>query len=296
MVTLDQIYELSGTATWRGHGRENGAYLHMACPFHGDDQPSLLAFRDGWFRCQSDECQQTGRLDKLYTKLVDPNTVTFGHGERAKSRPPYLPHVEDRRGIERLIWDAHDVLMRNDGFRWYLKLRGVSDRVETARLGWYEGWITIPIFSSDQEVLGVYLRATGLTERLTGLRFTQPTGQKPMLYCPDWALLRQSGTLFVVFGVMDALALSSLRYPVMTTSGGSKSFNPEWLEDMRRKIVILPDATGDDEAARRLAAGLGWRGRVVNLPYDDEVQDPADYLRREVGRRDELERLLAKHV
>ena len=297
MVTLDQVYELSDTAQWRGHGREQGPYLHMACPFHGDDKPSLLAFEDGWFRCQSDECNQTGQLDKLYTRLVAPDMVVYGTGERTKSWPPRLPHVEDRRGTERLIWDAHDVLMRNDGFRWYLKLRGVADRVETAKLGWYEGWITVPILSKDQEVHGLYLRATRLTERLTGLRFTQPTSQKPMLYCPDWALLKKkTSSVFVVFGMMDALGLSSLRFPVVTTTGGSKSFNPEWLEMVRKKIVIIPDATGDSEAARRLSAGLGWRGEIVELPYDDDIQDPADYLKREVGRGEELKRLLSKYV
>ena len=289
-VTLDQIYELAPDAR-----RMHKGYLLLKCPFHDDRQPSLLAFADGWFRCKGAECGRTGRLEVLYDALVSPGAAPNGRGEQAKGHLPRLPSAEDVEAISRLVWNAHDVLMRNESFRWYLELRGVADRVETAGLGWHEGWITVPILTDDRQVQGVVLRATKLTQRMTGMRFVQLTGQRPMLYCPDWALVNKGGgALFVVFGMFDALALSSLRFPVVTTTGGSQTFRPEWLDDMRRQVVILPDAEGDDEPARKLSAALGWRGKVVRLPYDKKTTDPADYLG--AGRREELKAILAQHM
>ena len=74
------------------------------------------------------------------------------------------------------------------------------------------------------------------------------------------------------------------------------SFSPAWLETIRKKVVIVPDAEGDDEYARKLAAQLGWRGSVVRLPYDETKKDPADYLQGGGGGRDELARLLASYM
>ena len=76
------------------------------------------------------------------------------------------------------------------------------------------------------------------------------------------------------------------------------SFSPAWLETIRKKVVVVPDAEGDDEYARKLAAQLGWRGKVVNLPYDETKKDPADYLAQEAGGggREELSRLLAQYM
>src|SRR3990167_9371937 len=200
-------------------------YLLLKCPFHDDRQPSLLVFPDGWFRCKGAECGRTGRLEILYDALVAPGAAPNGRAEHAKGHPPRLPPTEDTEAITRLVWDAHDVLMRNESFRWYLEMRGVADRVETAALGWHDGWITVPILTNDRLVRGVVLRATKMTQKMTGLRFAQPTGQRPMPYYPDWALVNKGGgALFVVFGMFDALALSSLRFPVVTTTGGSQTF------------------------------------------------------------------------
>src|SRR3990167_8810757 len=214
--TLDNIYELSPGARKMSRG-----YLLTFCPFHQDDSPSLLVFEDGWFRCKGAECGRTGRLETLYDALVSPSAAPNGRAEHARGRPPWLPKAGDTEAIARLVWDAHNVLLRNESFRWYLEMRGVADRVETAGLGWHEGWITIPILTDDRQVQGVVLRATKLTQKMTGMRFVQLTGQRPMLYCPDWALVNKGGgALFVVFGMFDALALSSLRFPVVTTTGG----------------------------------------------------------------------------
>ena len=280
---FDSIQEMAD-ATLMSRG-----YLLMSCPWHSDDHASLLVYPDGWWHCLAG-CG-SGRIERLYEELSNPGVIRKPNGKNGFTRPPRLPtNIED---IERLVWRAHEALRKNDEFAWYLKMRGVEDRIESAKLGWHDGWITVPILDKNQRVLGVYMRATPPQEKVTGLRFTQPEGQRPMLYCPNWQLWNSSPSVVVVYGMMDALVLSSLSVPVVTTTGGSKSFDPTWLDDWRKPVVIIPDKEGDDKAARDLAAALGWRATILRLPYDDTVSDPADYAKDNVNRKKELAKLIA---
>lgn len=83
--------------------------------------------------------------------------------------------------------------------------------------------------------------------------------------------------MYVVFGMIDALTLSELRLPVVTSTGGAQSFRPQWLENYRKPILVIPDK-GEGRAARRLAGGLDWRGKVKTLDYPGDFKDPNDYI------------------
>lgn len=290
MVSLDQIIE---AAVSKGFfvDEVGGRYLRMSCPWHGDEHPSLLVYPDGWWKCMTEDTY--GRNERLLEELENPGTIRKGRPQRANGHAPYLPTELDK--LTGLAWRAHEEMRRNNDYLWYLQLRGIEDRVETAKLGWYEGWITVPIMSREQQLLGLYMRATPPQQKLTGTRFTQPDGQHPMIYCPDWRLWDSAKNVALVFGMMDALVLSSLRVPVITTTGGSKSFDPSWLDSWRKLVTIIPDREGDDEAALKLAAQLGWRGKILRLPYDeyDNISDPADFAKENTGKRKELRKLLA---
>ena len=290
VVTLDQTIELMGD-----HREMSKGYVLTHCPWHDDNSMSLLVFEDGWYKCLA-HCEGSGpngsgRIERLYEELANPGVIRRPkNGNKAYTAPPRLPtDIED---IERLVWKAHDELLRDDEKKWYLKQRGIEDRVEIAKLGWYNGWITVPIFAENRTVRGVYMRSTPPEEKISGLRFTQPEGQRPMMYCPNWRLLKSSPTAVVVYGMIDALVLSSLQLPVITTTGGSKSFDPAWLDEWRKPVVIVPDEEGDDMAASELAAALGWRAKILRLPYDDNIHDPADYAKDSVNKRQELAKLI----
>jgi len=292
VITLDQVKELVGD-----HREMSRGYIFAHCPWHSDESPSLLIFEDGWYKCLA-ECEGsghngTGPIDRLYEELSNPGVVR-PHRNGHKAPLPTVPTKLD--DIESLVWKAHADLKANDEYKWYPKQRGIDDRIEVAKLGWWNGWITVPIFGEDSSIQGVYLRSTPPQEKVTGARFIQPIGQHPMLYCPDWRLWKASPSVAVVYGMMDALVISSLRFPVVTTTGGSKSFDPSWMDHWRKPVYIFPDAEGDDKAAADLAAELGWRARIIRLPYDDEVRDPADFAKSSVGRKDELMRLVGSHL
>lgn len=292
MVTIDQIIEIAGD--YGDHLKSGGqnSYISMHCPWHDDRKKSLLVFEDGWYRCLSGECAAVGRNERLYEELNNPGYIRRTGPVHHLSYPPKLP--TDLNEISKLAWEAHEELLAKPELKWYLTMRGVDDRIETAVLGWYKGWITVPILSEAGDVLGIYARATPPQEKITGLRFTQPGGQKPMMYVPDWNLLQRAERLGVVFGMMDALVLSSLRYPVCTTIGGSPSFDAAWLDFWRKPITIIPDKSGDDRAALDLAKDLGWRAKIFRIDYPDGIEDPADFAKEQHGRKKDLAKILAK--
>ncbi len=288
--TYDKILELLGNYDEIGRG-----YAHTYCVFHDDNKKSLMVFPDArgytsGFYCLSGECGRKGSLQELLRVLE--GAPPRPRGDSKKGKPPYLP--TDLSDLSKLVNDAHLALLDEDApeRRHYTKKRGLENMILPARLGWYRGWITVPIHNQAASFLGCYARATPLEEQRTGQRFHQPLSQKPMFYVPDWNIVLSASSVVVVFGMMDTLTLSLLRLPVTTTTGGSNSFDSNWLSQFRKPIVIVPDASGDDKAAIDLAAQLGWRAKILRLPYDDQVRDPADYA--EYGRLDELQEELGK--
>ncbi len=266
----------------------SGGYFLAHCVFHDDAKKSLLIYPDG-YNCRSGECRAKGPLNKLIAVLEDPGNLPRIQVAEYE-RPPYIP--SDIEQLKKFVERSHLAIAQGPERTFYLRQRGVTKMVRRAKLGWYEGWITVPIFNSIGNLAGLYARATPAEQEATGQRFHQPHGSRPQLYTPGRELLNSSPTVAVVFGMMDALVLASLNIPVVTTTGGSGDFDAGWLDEYRKNFTIFPDASGDTEPAYELAAQLGWRGRVRWLPYDEEVEDPADFAKEDVDRKDELHTLV----
>ena len=111
-------------------------------------------------------------------------------------------------------------------------------------------------------------------QEATGLRYViKSTGS---LYFPDWYLARKSDYLVVTFGILDAISLSKLRIPACSSTHG-KTVDTAELEWARKPIVFFPDKD-ESEAARKYYRLVGWRGRVVDFPYEEQTKDPNDLL------------------
>lgn len=263
-----------------------GNYVSLVCPYHEDTKPSLLAFRDGWFTCMA--CDMSGSLEQLQRKLEGVDTrLPYS----SYSPADYLPRVGGSTLDEYEIYaeTAHVLIEEFPEQAWYLKMRGVDSRILPNRLGWADGWYTFPVYSRDLLFKGFVMRASPDVEYRTGLRYFIPQGQRPNMFVPDWRLLDVENRIFVVYGILDALALSVLRFPVVTTSGGKSSFNADWLQRYRKRIVIIPDK-GEEQTAYKLARDIGYRAKVAKLPYPAQMKDPADFLAAGKGR--ELQCLL----
>lgn len=275
-VTLDQIQELLPDAH-----RMSAGYLLVTCPWHDDSKQSLLVYPDGWV-CMG-ECQTSGPLWKLYAELSSPGTTKRGAWSPVSSYPPRVPSDPEEQA--QFVYEAHQSIVRNESFRWYAQQRGIEGRIESCELGWHEGWLVVPVKDRRGNINGIILRSGPQAEKLTGIRFTQPTGQRAMIYSPDWSLLSRKTEIYLVFGMIDALTLSELRLAVVTTTGGAKSFKTEWLDEYRKPIIVVPD-TGEEPQAYSLLTRLDWRGRIKVLKYPAGFKDSNDYLRN--GKREDL--------
>lgn len=248
-------------------------YYALRCPWHKDDHASLLVWDTQWFRCLA--CDVHGNWQTLHDRLMGHGAAVRPSTEGVSWAAPRLPTGIEQ--LERLSGTAHNILLERPGLGWYLKSRGIDELITTCQLGWIESWYSFPIFDPEWNQQGLVLRAGPHVEKVSGLRFVFPLDQKPMLYVPDWSRLQNVETLFVCFGIIDALSLLECGVASATSSGGKGSFQADWLSFWRKKVVILPDA-GEEKEAIRLADDLHWRGTVGHLEYEEKDKDPNDIL------------------
>lgn len=264
--------------------QEHSHYLTGVCPFHDDTDPSLLVFDDGWFQCLG--CGRHGRWETLWNRLKGQPVQIMPERRTFWGTPRLSPEQ-----VEEVCYQGHEDLMRFPSLGWYLEMRGITSRIESNELGYWEGWYTIPVTDRDGNFVTGVLRAAPHVQRVTGERYWMRGA--PAMYVPDWNLIERNGFLFVVYGMIDALVLASLRLPVVTSTAGQKKFDPEWLESYRKRIIIVPDQ-GEELSASALASRLGWRGKVKRLDYPYGIKDPAGFA--EIGKANELLAALGKET
>ncbi len=276
-------YEDFKTVLPNAHEYEN--YLLDLCVFHEDSHPSMLVFKDGWWRCLG--CNRWGGWITLWNKLkgqpviVHPEHKTGWRG----------PDIRGYESLEQLSYQAHMDLIQFSSFQWYLEQRGLAGRIETNELGYFEGWYTIPVTNKDGEFVTAVFRAAPHVQKVTGERYW--AHHAPVPFVPDWNLFKKSKAVFVVYGMLDALTLAELRLPVMTSTAGQGRFNPEWLDEYRKPVVIVPDE-GEEKSAVELQKSLGWRGRTLHLDYPHGKKDPNGFF--EANRGDDLYKQLLPYI
>jgi hypothetical protein len=240
--------------------QEYEKYALANCVFHSDSKPSMLVFRDGWFRCLG--CGRAGRWSSIWDKVHGRNiTVT---PEKTTSYSPPL-----QGNLEEVCYQAHTDLLQFPSLGWYLEMRGIQDRIETNEIGYVSGWYTFPVRSEQGAFQTAVLRTAPHVQKVSGLRYWCKS--VPMPYVPDWFRYRRSKYVFVVYGILDALTLSSLGLPVITSTAGNNTFNASWLDDFRCPVYIIPDK-GEEKEALSLSNQLSWRGNIIklNFPYGEK--------------------------
>ena len=248
-------------------------YAMTVCPFHDDHSPSMAVFKDGGFQCFA--CGARGGFAKLMKKLDGWTAPTVVEYKGARHRS-VLPSDKDQ--LHAVTLDAHRTLISlQDPLAIYLKKRGMYGRIEPQRLGYTDGWYTVPIYGERHEFVGAVARSSPQVQERTGSRYDVPFGQPPLLYVPDWDMLRNGSFVAVAFGMFDALSLVELGIPACTPTNGQLSIKPQMLEDIRKKIIIVPDK-GEHEQALKLEQELGWRGKALILNYPAGLKDPNDLL------------------
>jgi DNA primase len=259
---------------------DKGRYITGLCPFHSDSSPSLLIFKDGWWRCLG--CGKNGAWIDLWNKIKG-QPVHIQAEKKTRWSGPLL----NGESLDDIYYQSHLDLLNYPSLGWYItETRKLQDRIEPCEIGYRDGWYTVPVFDIDHTMKTVVFRAAPHVQEVTGMKYWC-NARPPVMYVPDWRLYESGDFLVVCFGIFDALAISDLRYPVVTSTAGKDTFKADWLMLVRKPIYIIPDS-GEEDTAIRLANNLGWRGHVIKLNYPVGSKDPADYFKN--GKKEELRR------
>jgi hypothetical protein len=259
--------------------REYDTYFTVAClfPEHEDHNPSMLIYEDGFFNCMG--CSKVGHISELLKLESNAYFAAERLAMRAHNGSRYIdvPRFTDP---EKFAYESY-YWAQDQGIDWYWKsIRKMTDRmINQYLLGHRDGWNVIPIRTMNWEISGVIFRASPWRVEQGDPRYMIPAKQKPMLFVPRPDLVREADELFIVFGLIDAIVVASMGYPVVTTSGnGQKSFDPEWVKSFRKPIYILPDAGAQEwSSAVDLSRKIGNWAEPRELYYWGRLKDPADY-------------------
>lgn len=264
---LDEIYETTG-------GNHYGTYLAINCPYHGDHSPSMMVYED-WFRCLS--CGKNGPTQVLLRK-VKGGAVHFSYGHEEEQHFPnpfgFWLKRETLGGVMRRGWTNANL---NPGYLVYLReKRGIPDQHrKKLGIGVIGEYFTFPVLDQLNKVVGAFVRSNGQTP---SSRYFVPKGQNPnLLYVPSWKRVQESRVVFLTFGPIDAISLHLLGFASLSTLSG-KTLDTSALDDLRKRIIFIPDY-GEDREAYQLAAKLGWRGGVCDFPYPDGTKDMNEVFR-----------------
>jgi len=247
-----------------------GRYVltHCISPDHDDRKPSMLVYPDRYI-CLS--CGFSGKTEQLLLQLQSHSIIPQPQ-KQTFVRNPFNRWLR-KSDLFQTLKTAYRALQSYPQQGSYLyKRRLTKDLITKLKIGYSDGYYTIPIIDTENKVKGALARAG---ESIEGVRYFVPKGQdNNLLFSPDWQQVKESKDVYLTFGVFDAIAIHQCGRPAMSTTSG-KRLHPSALQDFRKRIIIFPD-WGEEVDAKRLANKLGWRGEVVKYKYPDGLKDPSN--------------------
>ena len=269
-IDLDEIADSLDRAT----RYEN--YVVACCPFHDDNRPSFFVYED-YFRCES--CGEQGKPQKLLEHL---DLAPISHKSASNFKNPWTTWLRDRTLGEtlKLAWEKLPSV--------YLRKRGIDDRTQKrCGIGILENYVTFPIRErGSNKIIGGIVRAG---EGRSGQKYCIPSGQDPnLLFAPSWKRIEKRRTIYLTFGIIDAISLHIMGAAAISTTCGMK-MNTSYLDHIRKRIVFIPDQ-GEEKEAQKFASKMGWRGTVMRCNYDYGLKDVSDVYMSE--HKNELQEVL----
>jgi len=258
-LTLDDIYEY----LQEPHRYEH--YIMACCEYHDDIKPSMLVTQGG-YKCKS--CNAHGTLEKLYQRVS--GRVVIRKKVPNPSAYLWVKWEEKFGSIQNIAKIAHQNLINNPDLGCYLQQRKVDGLVKSCLLGYMDGYYTFPILNEFGEIKGITARVSPTMQLKRG-KYTTTHDCPVKFYVPSWRTLLKNDELYLVYGIIDSLSLLSAGYAGFSSLTG-QSVNPEWLEQYRKTIYIIPDK-GEESSALELQAHLGWRGKTLFIDWPETTKD-----------------------
>ena len=239
------------------------------CPFHSDSRPSLMVHED-YYHCQA--CGAHGTTKSLIEKLS-------GHVAAPAPDKFYNPFTIwlKNESLGNVLREAWETLKSRPSI--YLRNRGIPDEWQIKLgIGIRDNWITFPIRSFDQKIIGAVARAG--ENNTASSKYIVPSGQDSnMIYVPDWKQFNASDIIYATFGIIDAISLVICGAGAFSTTNGKRLNDVSALNKVRKRIIFLPDK-GEESNAKEIAARLGWRGAVAKINYPDDCKDISDVFQK----------------
>jgi DNA primase len=199
--------------------------------------------------------------------------------------------MEQHEQLLSLAAEYHEALPPR--IREYLNGRGIPDvLVDFHLLGWNGTRISIPIFDRDGR-LAFFKFAKSPEDRSDSPKMLATPGARVELYGWEDVLYRPE-ELVICEGEFDRLALKAQGFRAVTSTGGARTFRPEWARELSAipSVYVCFDR---DEAGRLGAEQVGRliaHAKVVTLPEEvGEGGDVSDFFVR-LGRTDDEFRAL----
>ena len=255
---LDEIHD-------RLESHHYGHYLAAMCIFHDGYRPNLMIYPDTYI-CLS--CGARGKTKDLLKKLSNIPVIQ----KTPDFRNPWTRWMK-KLSLSQVLKASWKTLGLNPTLGAYLRHRKIPFNIQyKLGIGYREDWYTFPIRNSENKIIGAVARAG--EENISNAKYIFPSEQEDMLYVPSWKRIKEFDTVYLTFGIIDAISLYVLGYASMSTTRGKKA-DPRLFDDVHKKIAIIPDHVETPEAFE-LSRKLGWRGKVISFDYPYGVKDIND--------------------
>lgn len=267
------------------NGNVYGDYISAICVFHKDSTPSMLV-NEKYYNCLA--CGANGKTKDLLNYLKK-NPV-----EKVRLQSPKFWSKLRDMDFDEISWTAYDNLKKNSSNQYYLEERKINEMRSQLRIGFIDGFYTFPVFNADRDVIGMVARAGKVMQKAYNLRYLAPNRelQPTLLYCPNWQRVLSARKIFLVFGIIDAISAEICGIPAVTGTLGH-NIPVELFSGLRKPIFIVEDGDGKDHRqAIELQRKLGWRAKIIRLPYPEDCKDLNDILK--IHGRERLQSILDK--
>lgn len=201
--------------------------------------------------------------------------------------PPVLfsEHKEEVVTYTPLIDIFHECGKKNRTY-WYKRLL-TDDTIDRFRLGYYEGWYSIPIMDG-LDLLNFQMRRDEPEKKIRPWY----RGVGPVLFNAD--LLKITNSVIITEGTVDAILLNQLGFPAIGHTMGS-NWNSDWFYRFMKVTKVYYVADNDKvglSAGKKVAQNLGvYRTKILVFDGYPDKYDTIDFFRNG-GTLDEFRDLL----
>ncbi len=167
---------------------------------------------------------------------------------------------------------------------WYN--RGLTDStISRYRLGYYDGWYTIPIYDN-----GLFFNFQCRRDNPKRIKFWYKDSDfRPVLYNKD--ILKFVDKIYITEGMVDCILLNQLGFPAVCTTNGAMSWNPEWIKYFTKINDIYYIADNDlagIKGALSVSNSLGSRVKILRFKDKEEKYGAKNFFVNDNGTKEEF--------